>query len=55
MLNKQRKKLLQRDLNLRPPDLRAGALPTELTIAQYWQSPYFVNIFVRPGGASQKS
>ena len=47
--------LLERDLNLRPPDWRASALPTELT------SPilvvYFVNIFVRGGGggASQKS
>ena len=28
-------------------DWRAGALATELTIALYWWSPYFVNIFVR--------
>ena len=27
-------------------DVRAGALPTELS-SLYWQSPYFVNIFVR--------
>ena len=39
--------LLERDLYLRPPDWRTGALPTELTIALYWRSPYFVNIFVR--------
>ena len=28
-----KKNLLERDLNLRPPDWRAGALPTELTSA----------------------
>ena len=44
--------LLEWDLNLRPPYLHAGALPTELS--SYWRSPYFVNIFVR-GDASQKS
>ena len=30
-LDEQRKKLLERDLNLRPLDWRAGALPTELS------------------------
>ena len=43
-----KKNLLEQDLNLRPPDWRAGALPTELTCPiLYWRSPYFVNIFVR--------
>ena len=30
-MNKKTKDLPERDLNLRPPDRRAGALPTELS------------------------
>ena len=48
-----KKNLLDRDLNLRPPDWRAGDLPTELT------SPILaVSLFCQylcSGGASQKS
>ena len=39
---------LERDLNLRPPDWRAGALPTELSSPTLAVSLLiFVNIFVR--------
>ena len=39
------KNLLEQDLNLRPPDWRAGALPTELTIFCNCYN-IMVNIFI---------
>ena len=48
-----KKNLLERDLNLRPPDWRAGVLPTELTsaiLAVCLFCQYFCS-----GGTSQKS
>ena len=44
---------LERDLNLRPPDWRAGALPTELSSPTIGGFPILsISLF---GGASQKS
>ena len=37
---------LERDLDLRPPDWRAGLYQLSY-LALHWRSPYFVNIFVR--------